>query len=195
MNSCESSTETFLVQQTDLSTYDNRWFNPGAGMLKRFLWYVTSWLCFESGILLPYAWKRSILRMFGARIGKAVVIKPSVKIKYPWKLETGDHVWIGEHVWIDNLDSVMIGSHACLSQGAMILSGNHDYSKASFDLMVKPITIENGAWIGAKAVVTQGTSVGSHAVLAVASVASGNLEPYGIYRGNPASKVKERAIE
>ncbi|MEQ9188114.1 MAG: WcaF family extracellular polysaccharide biosynthesis acetyltransferase [Cryomorphaceae bacterium] len=183
------------MQHTDLSKYDNRWFNPGAGTIKRLLWYVTSWLCFESGILLPYAWKRSILRLFGALIGKGVVLKPYVKIKYPWKLEMGDHVWIGEHVWIDNLDTVKIGSHACISQGAMILSGNHDYSKASFDLIVKPIAVENGAWIGAKAVVTQGTSVGSHAVLTVASVASGTLAPYGIYRGNPATKVKERLIE
>lgn len=146
-------------------------------------------------MLVPYAWKRNILRLFGARIGKGVVIKPHVQVKYPWKLEVGDHAWIGEHVWIDDLDEVTIGAHACISQGALLLSGNHDYSKSSFDLVVKPIRIEDGAWIGAKSVVTQGVTVGSHAVLTVGSVASSDLEAWGIYRGSPAVKVKERSIE
>ena len=137
MNNCASSIWNFLVQKTDLSTFDNRWFDPGAGALKRLLWYLTSWFWFESGMLVPYAWKRNILRAYGARIGKRVVVKPRVQIKYPWKLTIGDHAWIGEHAWIDNLDSVEIGANACISQGALILSGNHDYSKASFDLMVK----------------------------------------------------------
>ena len=194
MNNCASSIWNFLVQKTDLSTFDNRWFDPGAGALKRLLWYLTSWFWFESGMLVPYAWKRNILRAYGARIGKRVVVKPRVQIKYPWKLTIGDHAWIGEHAWIDNLDLVEIGANACISQGALILSGNHDYSKASFDLMVKPIRIEEGAWIGAKSVVTQGVTVGSHAVLTVSSVASSDLEPYGIYRGNPATKIKDRSI-
>ncbi|MDP4687697.1 MAG: colanic acid biosynthesis acetyltransferase WcaF, partial [Salibacteraceae bacterium] len=102
--------------------------------------------------------------------------------------------WIGENVWIDNLDKVVIGKHVCISQGALILSGNHDFSKSTFDLIVQPITIEDGAWIGAKSVVTQGVTVASHAVLAVSSVASSSLESYSIYRGNPAVKVKERVI-
>lgn len=181
--------------QTDLSKFDNSWFDPGAGALKRLLWYLCSVVFIYSHALLPYSMKRGILRLFGARIGEGVVIKPMVNIKYPWKLEVGEHAWIGEGAWIDNLDQVKIGAHACISQGALILSGNHDYSKSTFDLMVKPIHIGNGAWIGAKSVVTQGVTVGDHAVLAVGSVASGDLEPYGIYRGNPAEKVKDRKIE
>lgn len=180
--------------QTDLSKFDNSWFDPGAGSLKRLLWYLCSVVFIHSHALLPYSMKRSILRMFGARIGKGVVIKPMVNIKYPWKLEVGEHAWIGEGVWIDNLDLVTIGAHACISQGALILSGNHDYTKSTFDLMVKPIDIGDGAWIGAKSVVTQGVTVGDHAVLAVGSVASGDLEANGIYRGNPAEKVKDRKI-
>ena len=133
--------------------------------------------------------------MFGAKIGTKVVIKSRVEIKYPWKLTIGDYAWIGEHVWIDNLDHVSIGDHTCISQGALLLTGNHDYKKSSFDLMVKPIVIEEGAWIGAKAVVTQGVTVGSHALLTVGSVASRNLEPFSVNKGNPAIKVKDRKIE
>lgn len=122
------------------------------------------------------------------------MIKPRVTIKYPWRLRVGAYAWIGEQVWIDNLEDVTIGAHACISQGALLLCGNHDYTKPSFDLIVKPIEISDGAWIGAKAVVTQGVKVGSHAVLSVGSVASKDLEPNGVYRGNPAEKVKERSI-
>ena len=94
--------------------------------------------------------------MFGAKIGEGVIIKPKVSVKYPWKLEIGANTWIGENVWIDNLDVVKIGSNCCLSQGALLLSGNHNYKKKSFDLLVRPITLEDGAWVGARAIVVQG---------------------------------------
>lgn len=182
------------MNSTDLSRFNNDWYHPGAGALKRLAWYLTNAIFFNSHALLPYSLKCSLLRLFGAKIGKGVAIKPHVNIKYPWKLEIGDYTWIGENAWIDNLDTVIIGKHVCISQGALILSGNHDFSKSTFDLLVKPITIEDGAWIGAKSIVSQGVTVGSHAVLALSSVASSNLEPYSIYRGNPAVKVKDRKI-
>lgn len=182
------------MQHTDLSKFDNSWFDPGAGALKRLLWYLTNVVFIHSHALLPYSVKGGILRMFGAKVGKGVVIKPRVNIKYPWKLSVGDHTWVGEGVWIDNLDQVTIGANACISQGALILSGNHDFTQSTFDLIVKPIVIEDGAWVGAKSTVTQGVTIGSHAVLAVGSVASNDLESFGIYRGNPAVKVKERQI-
>jgi putative colanic acid biosynthesis acetyltransferase WcaF len=183
------------VQKVNLSSFNNDWYNPGAGIGKRLLWHICSLVYFESKLWLPYSLKRFLLRMFGASVGKGVVIKPSVQIKYPWKLSIGDYAWIGEHVWIDNLDQVTIGDHACISQGAMFLTGNHDYSKSSFDLIVKPITVEEGAWIGAKATVTQGVVIGSHSLLTVGSIASKDLPRYSICKGNPAEKIKERVVE
>lgn len=134
------------------------------------------------------------LRVFGAKVGKGVVIKPHVKIKYPWRLSVGDHCWIGEEVWIDNLENVTLGNHVCLSQGAMLLTGNHNYTKTTFDLMVKPIVLEDGVWIGAQALVAPGVTCKSHSVLSVKSVAVEDLDAYGIYHGNPAVKVKTREI-
>ena len=183
------------MQKVKLSSFNNAWYDTGASLTKRLLWHVCSLIYFESGLWLPYRLKRWMLRLFGAQVGAGVVIKPRVEIKYPWKLNVGEYAWIGEHVWIDNLDTVTIGDHACLSQGALLLTGNHDFTKPTFDLMVKPIVIEEGAWIGARAVVTQGVTVGSHALLTVGSTASSNLQPYGIYKGNPAVKVKDRIIE
>ena len=133
-----------------------------------------------------------LLRIFGAKIGVGVVLKPGVNIKYPWKLVVGNHVWIGEDVWIDNLDDLVIGNNVCVSQGAMLLCGNHNYKKSTFDLMIGKIRIEDGVWIGAKSTVTQNVICESHSVLSVNSVASSNLESYTIYRGNPAIKVGDR---
>ena len=132
--------------------------------------------------------------MFGAKIDRGVVIKPGVNVKYPWHLSVGDYAWVGENVWIDNLTQVSIGNHACISQGAYLLTGNHDFTKNTFDLIVKSVTIEDGVWIGAKAIVCPGVTAESHAVLTAGSVATKNLAAYTIYSGHPAAAVKERSI-
>lgn len=181
-------------QKTNLASYDNSWYNPG-GAFKRAMWYCVN-VSFFLNPLMPFSGlKKFWLRAFGAKIGTGVVIKPSVNIKYPWMLEIGNHVWIGEQVWIDNLADVKIGDNCCLSQGAMLLCGNHNFKKTTFDLIVKPITLEEGAWVGAKSVVCPGVTCKSHSVLAVGSMAVTDLDEYSIYQGNPATKVKERDIE
>ncbi len=182
------------MNKTDLSKYNNDWFDEGAGIIKRTLWYFTNSLFFINSLNPVSSIKVMLLRMFGAKIGKGVVIKPGVNIKYPWKLTIGDYTWIGERVWIDCLDTVTIGPNCCLSQGVLLLIGNHNYKKTTFDLMVAPITLEDGVWIGAGSIVTGGVTCGSHSVLAVQSVASSDMDAYSIYRGNPAVKVKERVI-
>ena len=186
---------SYSQARTDLSAYNNDWYNPGASTLKRTLWYFVNALLFINPLNPVSSLKVKLLRLFGARVGKGVTLKPNVNIKYPWLLEIGDHVWIGEGVWIDNLAPVSIGSHVCISQGALLLTGNHNYKKKTFDLMVGKITLADGAWIGAKSVVCPGVTCGSHSVLAVGSVAVKDLKPYFIYQGNPAVPVRERTIE
>lgn len=175
--------------------YDNSWYDPGAGAVKRLLWYfVNVWFikCNWMPFRQPRVW---LLRLFGAKVGRMVFIKPGVNIKNPWYLEIDDYAWIGENVWIDNLVKVHIGKKAVISQGALLLCGNHNYKKPTFDLMVKEIDIQEGAWIGANCTVCQGVTAHPYSVLCVGSVASKDMEAYGIYRGNPAVKVKERVIE
>jgi len=122
------------------------------------------------------------------------MIKPEVKIKYPWRLRVQDYVWIGEKVWIDNLDDVQIDSNVCISQGAMLLTGNHDFTKPTFDLIIGKIHLHPGVWIGAWAVVCPGVTCYENAVLSVQSVATRNLENDKIYQGNPAQFKKVRLI-
>jgi putative colanic acid biosynthesis acetyltransferase WcaF len=166
----------------------------GASRLKQLAWYFTNIFFFLNPLNVLSSLKVSLLKLFGAHLGKGVVIKPSVNIKYPWKLHVGDHTWIGEKVWIDNLSDVIIGSNVTLSQGCLLLTGSHDPSRASFDFLSQPIILEDGVWIGAMAVVAGGSRCGTHSILGISSVAEGDLEPYVIYKGNPAIPVLRRII-
>ncbi|WP_373551431.1 WcaF family extracellular polysaccharide biosynthesis acetyltransferase [Haliscomenobacter sp.] len=182
------------MNQVKLNTYNNSAFNRGGSKLKELLWMFCSALFFQHSLAGLNGLKIGLLKKFGAQVGQRVLIKPNVRIKFPWKLVLGNDVWIGESVWIDNLDRVSIADNVCLSQGAMLLCGNHNYKSSSFDLMVSPIVLEEGVWIGAKAVVCPGVHCHSHAVLSVGSVAVADLEAYMIYQGNPAEAVKTRVI-
>jgi len=151
-------------------------------------------IIFLTNIPYPNGLKVFILRLFGASIGHQVVIKPWVKIKFPWNISLGDHVWIGEEVWIDNISMVTIQSNVCISQGAFIITGNHNYSKSYFPLISKPVLIEEGVWICAKAIVTGGVTLKSHAVLSLGCVATKDLDSYYIYGKSPLEKIKPRTI-
>lgn len=179
---------------TNLAAFNTNGYYAGPKW-KILLWYFCNYYILNSAFPWPYSLKRSLLRLFGARVGKGLVIKTKVRIKYPWLLSIGDHCWIGESVWIDNLVAVTLGDHVCLSQGALLLTGNHDYKQVDFPYRLGPIHIENGAWIGAMAVVCAGVTCGSHAVLTVNGVASKDLEPWLIYSGNPAVAVRRREMK
>lgn len=179
--------------QTDLSKYNNSWYNPGANWLIRLVWYCIN-ACIINSCFPFSSVKVFFLKMFGATVGKNVVIKPYVNIKYPWNISIGDNVWIGENVWLDSLGKIIIGNNACISQRAMLICGNHNYKKTTFDLMVGDICLENGVWIGTGAIVCGGVTCKSHAMLSAGSVASDNLDEYSVYQGNPAIKIKERII-
>lgn len=178
----------------DLSSYKNDWYKSGKGKITRLIWYCVNSLFINSYVIPFSPFKVFILKLFGAKIGKGINIKPKVNIKYPWKLTVGDYSWIGEKVWIDNLDIVIIGKNCCLSQESMLLSGNHDYKKSTFDLITKPIVLEDGSWVGAKSVVCPGVTLKENSILSVGSIATKNLKANSIYQGNPAIKIKDRVI-
>lgn len=183
-----------MLPEVCLAEFSPNDFDKGASKLKQALWY------FVNAMFVRASWnpfmglKIFLLRLFGARIGKGLVIKNNVVVKFPWKLEIGNDCWIGENVWIDNLDHVSIGNNVCISQGAMLLTGNHDYTIYNMPYRNAPITINNGAWIGAKAIVCPGVEVGNNSILTVGSIVTKDTEAYGIYQGNPAMKTKIRRI-
>jgi putative colanic acid biosynthesis acetyltransferase WcaF len=180
--------------KVDLSKFSTGDFDRGAGPLKEGCWILASTILFRLCPLKLSGLKCAVLRAFGAKIGRGVVVKPRVTITFPWKLTVGDHVWLGEECWLLNLAPIAIESHVCISQRAFLCTGNHDYKSPTFDLIIKAISVEQGAWIGAGAFVGPGVTVGSYAVLTAGSVATSDLQAFGIYQGNPAVRVKERNI-
>ncbi len=181
--------------KVDLSTFDNTKYTHGASSLKYMLWHLINVLIFMNPLNPSSALRVFILRSFGAKIGKGVAMnKPNINIKYPWKLTIGDNVWIGERCWIYNMDEVVIGNNVNIAQGAMLLTGNHNYKSTEFEVFTKPVIIEEGVFIGALSVVCPGVTCKSHSVLAVNSVAKSDLESFMIYEGNPAVPVRDRII-
>ena len=178
-----------------LASFNGSDFDKGSGFLKITLWY------FVNALIVRASWnpfmgiKVALLRAFGAKIGKGLVIKNNVIIKSPWYLTIGDDCWLGEGCWIDNLDRVSIGSNVCISQGAMLLTGNHDYTNPTMPYRNASITIEDGAWIGAQTTVCPGVTVHRNAILTVGSVATKDMEANAIYQGNPAVKIRERKFQ
>ena len=183
-----------LPGTVDLSNYDRRGYHPGRGFLVRLLWYVCNAALFGTWLLPLSGPKRRLLQLFGASVGTGLVIRPRVNIKYPWHLRVGQHCWIGEGSWIDNLVDVTIGDNVCISQGAYLLTGNHDYKDTRFGFMGSPITLENGSWVGAFAIVCPGARLARNSIVTVASVLRGETAPDGIYSGNPAKRIREREI-
>src|ERR1700752_4996379 len=151
------------LKKVDNASYRST-INIGASKLKQIAWYFVNVLFFKNGWNVFSSLKVMLLKAFGAEVGKGVVIKPSVNIKYPWKLSIGKYSWIGEGVWIDNLSDVIIGESVTLSQGAMLLTGSHDHNKVSFDFISNNIILEDGVWIGAKAVVIGGVTCKTHSI-------------------------------
>ncbi|HTP30015.1 MAG TPA: WcaF family extracellular polysaccharide biosynthesis acetyltransferase [Anaeromyxobacteraceae bacterium] len=177
-----------------LAEFNNSWYEPG-----RPLWIRAAWMAANRAFLLtsfpwPYAVKRAVLRAFGAKVGRGVVVKPRVTVKYPWRLRLGDDAWVGESVWIDCLASVSVGANVCLSQACMIETGNHDWSSPTFDLRLGEVTLEEGSWAAVRSLLLPGSRLARHAVLGAGSVLAGDTEEEGVYVGVPAVKVKERAL-
>lgn len=182
------------MKKVELSQYDNSWYCPGRGLIVRLIWHCVNVLFFQNALNLSSYLKVLLLRCFGAKVGAGVVIKPGINIKYPWNIQIGDHVWIGENTWFDSLAPIEIGNNACISQGAYLCTGNHDWSDPAFGLIVKPIIVQDGAWIGAHAVILPGLTVASHSVLTAGSVLTQSSESYTIYAGNPAVSIKKRVV-
>ncbi|MBA4316357.1 MAG: colanic acid biosynthesis acetyltransferase WcaF [Alcaligenaceae bacterium] len=174
-----------------LKSFRNQEFDRGVSKLVELAWVVSQSVLFDS--FLPGSWWRAkLLTWFGARVGRGVVIKPGVRIKFPWKLTIGDDCWIGEGVWIDNLDFVVLFEDTCISQGVYLCTGSHDWSKESFDLITKPIVIGPCAWVGAFCKVAPGVQIAFGSVCVMGSVVTRSTGEWEIWGGHPFEKIKSR---
>lgn len=164
----------------------------GSSKFKEVLWYLTKVTFFLSALPYPNSLKVLLLKLFGAKVGLGLVIKPRVNIHFPWKLTIGDHVWIGEEAFLLNFEQLTIGNDVCVSQRTFLCGGNHDYRDPSMPYRNGPITLGDGCWIGAGCFVGPNVIVGIDSVLAAGSVITKNVETNCIYRGNPATFISKR---
>ena len=175
----------------DLSRYDNSDFDRGAPRWKEALWLMVRWAFFQTGLPWPSSLRVALLRRFGAVVGSGVVVRANVNVSFPWRLRVGDHVWIGEDVGILSLATVTIESNVCISQRAYLCTGSHDFRRADFRLVTRPITVRSGSWIAAAAFVAPGVEIGSGSLVSAGSVVLDDVPAGAVVRGNPAIVVKQ----
>jgi putative colanic acid biosynthesis acetyltransferase WcaF len=174
-----------MIQQLDRYHTPPDW-NPGAPLLVQILWFCLGASLLAARWLPGSGWRVTLLRTFGARIGSSCRIKPGLRVKFPWRLQVGQACWLAEDAWIDNLAIVRLGDRVCLSQGAYLCTGNHDFRSPAFSLRHGPITIGSDAWIAARAVIAPGSRIGAGSVVALGAVVRGSVPAGAIVRGNPS---------
>lgn len=158
----------------------------------RVLWWIGGFLLFKCSLRPMYAWRRWVLRWFGATVGARASIQRSVRIDLPWNLEIGPDSTIGENVWVHTLDKVRIGDHVTISQRVFLCTGTHDYTRPEFDLLRKPISIQRGVWIAADAFIGPGVTIGADAVIGVRSVVLKDMPQGMVCVGHPCVPRKPR---
>ena len=180
--------------KVDLSQYRNR--HSLDSKIKRQLWDVVYALFFRT---VPrsraMAWKRFLLRAFGAKIAKNVRIESTATFWAPWNLSIGENSWIGGGARLYSVDKLTIGANVVISQEADLCTASHDITSPIFELITNPITIGDGAWVACRAAVLPGVTIGEGAVLGYAAVVTKDVEPWAVVAGNPATLIKKRELK
>lgn len=183
------------MSKVNLRQFDNSWYKPGKPLLWQLAWFFVGLPLLRCSILPSSALRVWLLKVFGAKVGCGVVIKPGVRVKYPWRLAIGNDCWLGEDCWIDNLAQVELGNDVCVSQGAYLCTGNHDWTDPAFGLVARSITLRDGSWVGAKALITPGRTLSEGAIAAAGSVVTSDIPDFEIHAGNPAAFVHCRRMK
>jgi putative colanic acid biosynthesis acetyltransferase WcaF len=158
------------------------------------LWWIVQATLFRCSPQFAYGWRRFLLRLFGAKVGQRVIIRPTATITYPWKLRIGNYSWIGDHVILYTLGSVAIGDHTVVSQGSHICAADHDFNDPAFTIRAKPIVIGREVWIASDVFVAPGVSIGDATVVGARSSVFRNLPPLTVCFGHPCVPVRPRTL-
>lgn len=168
---------------------------PLSNRVRRLVWGIIYTLLFRSSPRPCHRWRSFLLRCCGASIGADCHIYPKATIWAPWNLVCEDVVGIADHANIYNPDKVYLGSHCTISQEAYLCGATHDYESVEFPLIAAPIRVGPRAWVCARATVQMGVTVAEGAILGLGSIATRDLEPWFVYAGIPARKIKRREIK
>ena len=139
-----------------------------------------------------YGWRRWLLRRFGAEVGVGVIIRPTARTQFPWKVTIGDYAWVGDDVVLYSLGPITVGAHAVLSQRTYLCTGSHDMHAVAFDIYALPIVIGEQCWLATDVFVAPGVSIGAGTVVGARSSVYKDLEAGVVAKGNPAVVVRKR---
>lgn len=176
-----------------LAGFTGAGYDKGRGPAWQIAWLlasgvlVTRWWC-------PSRLRVAVLRAFGAEIGAGVLVRHRVRVHWPWKLTVGDSCWIGEDAWLLNLEPIVLGHDVCVSQGAFLCTGSHDRRSPTFEFDNAPITVDDGAWIAARATVLRGVTVGRDAVVGAAALVTKDVPPGAVVLAPPADTIEPAAV-
>lgn len=159
------------------------------------LWWIVQQVFFAMSPQFFYGWRRFLLRLFGAKIGKGVLLRPSTKITYPWKVTIGDYSWIGEETTLYSLGNIEIGNHVAIAHGVYINTGYHNYEIETFDIHQKKTIIEDQCWITNDVYIAPGVTIGKGCVIGARSSVLKNMPSGWVCYGNPAKSIKLRIEE
>ena len=156
------------------------------------LWWLVQVTLFGWSPQVAYGWRRWLLRLFGAKIGKGVKIRSSVVVTYPWKLSIGDWRWIGESVTLYTLGEINIEENVVVSQHSYICSASHDYTAPAFDIFTRPVHIEPEVWLASDVFVSPGVRIRRGAVVGARSLVMNDLPEMMLCAGHPAKVIRAR---
>jgi putative colanic acid biosynthesis acetyltransferase WcaF len=161
--------------------------------IARMIWGAVWLFLFRPSPRPFHAWRKFILVLFGAKLGKHNHIYPSAKIWAPWNLTCGDYVGIGDGANIYNMAHITIGEYSVVSQGAYLCAGSHDYNSANFQLITAPIELKPHVWICVEAFLHMGVVIPEGAVIGARSVVTKSPEtPWTVYAGMPVKAISAR---
>lgn len=162
--------------------------------IARALWMLVRGSLFRLSFHNWYAWRRLLLRLFGAKVAKGAKVRPTVSIEIPWNVDIGEGSVVGDYAILYSLGKITIGKHVVISQYAHLCAGTHDYTRRSFPLLRHPIYVGDEAWVAADTFVGPGVTIGDRAVLGARSTAMKDVPADQVYAGSPARFVKPRVL-
>ena len=178
----------------DLRRYDQSNYERGRSSWFILLWWLVQAIAFPLSLHNLNGFRCWLLRLFGAKIGQGVLIRPTARFTYPWKVEIGDCSWIGDDVVFYSLEQIRVGSHCVISQKSYLCTGSHDIQDPTFGLIVAGITISNGVWIAADCFIAPGVEIGANAVIGARSSVFGNIPEQQVCWGTPAKPRYQRQM-
>ncbi|MEY9463595.1 putative colanic acid biosynthesis acetyltransferase WcaF [Bradyrhizobium ottawaense] len=164
----------------------------GRSGLTVLLWQTVQQTLFAWSPQPAYAWRRWLLRLFGAQVGKGVLVRPTARITYPWKVRLGTHCWIGDNAELYSLGPITVEDNAVVSQRSYLCAATHDYTEVTFPLVAKRITVEREAWIAADCFIAPGVTIGAASIIGARSTVLSSVPPASIYAGSPAEFKRAR---